>query len=473
MIKKPAQLTLLSNTVLAFIAFIGILVLVAIIGQRHPMRLDLTESKRYSISDQSQKIVQSLEDNIHIKAFYQEADLKGDQTRDLLETYRYYSKKVNYQIIDPDRDPSLAKHYQIRTYGTLVLEGFGKTQNITTADEESITNAILKLAQEQEKVVYFLTGHGDREISNFDKEGYSTAKSAIEKENFQVKTLNLLVDPKVPEDAALVVVANPRKPLFATELDALRQYLDQNGSIMFLLEPFADGGLPDFLKSYGILLESDIVVDTMSRVFGGSYLIPVVTEYGFHKITDGFNIACFFPTARSVFKAEARPETVDLTELASTSSYSWADTDFRFGQSQPPKFEESTDKQGPITVAVIVAVTQSTADSQNESDQKTDSQTSDNQDSPSQAKLAVFGDSDFANNNYFNLQGNSDFFLNTINFLAQQENLISIERPKTKSAPLTLSRSQSKLLFWVGLLLMPAVVLAAGLAVLRLRRKHR
>ena len=473
MIKKPAQLTLLSNTVLAFIAFIGILVLVAIIGQRHPMRLDLTESKRYSISDQSQKIVQSLEDNIHIKAFYQEADLKGDQTRDLLETYRYYSKKVNYQIIDPDRDPSLAKHYQIRTYGTLVLEGFGKTQNITTADEESITNAILKLAQEQEKVVYFLTGHGDREISNFDKEGYSTAKSAIEKENFQVKTLNLLVDPKVPEDAALVVVANPRKPLLATELDALRQYLDQNGSIMFLLEPFADGGLPDFLKSYGILLESDIVVDTMSRVFGASYLIPVVTEYGFHKITDGFNIACFFPTTRSVFKAEDSPRTVELTELASTSSYSWADTDFRFGQSQPPKFEQSKDKQGPITVAVIATVTQTTTDNEIESGRKTDLQTSKNENSPAQAHLAVFGDSDFASNNYFSLQGNSDFLLNSINFLAQQENLISIERPKPKSAPLTLSRSQSKLLFWVGLLLMPTVVLATGLAVFRMRRKHR
>ncbi|MGD8925159.1 MAG: Gldg family protein, partial [Syntrophobacterales bacterium] len=147
MTKKPTRIALLSNTALAFMAFIGILVLLAIIGQRHPMRLDLTERKRYSISKQSQKIVQSLKDNIQIKAFYQEGDLKGDQTRDLLETYLYHSKKINYQFIDPDREPSLAKHYQIRTYGTLVLEGFGKNQTITTVDEETITNAILKLSQ--------------------------------------------------------------------------------------------------------------------------------------------------------------------------------------------------------------------------------------------------------------------------------------------------------------------------------------
>jgi ABC-type uncharacterized transport system involved in gliding motility auxiliary subunit len=473
MTQKPAKLTLLSNTALAFIAFVGILVLVGFIGQRHPVRLDLTESKRYSISDQSQKIVQSLGDDILIKAFYQEADPNRNRTRDLLETYRYHSKKVNYQFIDPDREPSLAKHYQIRNYGTLVLEGFSKTQSITTADEESITNAILKLAQEQQKVVYFLTGHGEREINNFDKDGYSTAKSDIEKENFQVKTLNLLVDPRVPEDAALVVAANPQKPLLATELEAFRQYLDRNGSIMFLLEPFADGGLLDFLKTYGIIIQSDIVVDTMSRVFGASDLVPVVTEYGFHKITDGFNIACFLPTTRSVLPAEESPEAVDLTELASTSDYSWADSDFRFGQSEQPKFEQGKDKKGPITVAVVAAITPNTPDNDNESNQQPDSESSESKHSPGQAQLAVFGDSDFASNSYFSLQGNSDFFLNAINFLAQQENLIGIERPQPKSTPLTLSRFQGKLLFWIGLLLMPMVVLVSGLGVFSLRRKHR
>jgi ABC-type uncharacterized transport system involved in gliding motility auxiliary subunit len=473
MTKKSAQLTLLSSTALAFIAFVGILALVALIGQRHPMRLDLTEGKRYSISDQSQKIVRALEDDVQIKAFYQEGDFNRDQTRDLLETYRYYSKNLNYQFIDPDREPSLAKHYQIRTYGTLVLEGFGKTQSITTADEESITNAIMKLVQEQERVVYFLTGHGERGIANFDKDGYSTAKSAIEKENFQVKSLNLLVDPKVPVDAALVVIANPQKPLLATEQDALRHYLERNGSIMFLLEPFADGGLLEFLKTYAIILESDIVIDTMSRVFGASYLIPVITEYGFHKITDGFNIASFFPTARSVLPAEESPETVDLTELASTSDYSWADTDYRFGQSQPPKFQQGKEKQGPITVAIVAAITAKTPDNEKESNQPADPENSRSEPSPVQAHLAVFGDSDFASNSYFNLQGNSDFFLNAINFLAQQEDLIGIERPKPKSTPLTLSRLQGKLLFWVGLVLMPMVVVATGLAVFGMRRKHR
>jgi ABC-type uncharacterized transport system involved in gliding motility auxiliary subunit len=242
---------------------------------------------------------------------------------------------------------------------------------------------------------------------------------------------------------------------------------------MLLLEPFADGGLLAFLKTYGINLEADIVVDTMSRVFGASYLIPVVTQFGSHRITDEFNIACFFPTARSVFPAETRPEAVDLTDLASTSNYSWATTDFRFGQSEPLEFEGGRDKQGPIPLAVVAAITLETAEKEEENNQQPGPVNREIKHSPGQAHLAVFGDSDFASNTYFDLQGNSDLFLNTINFLAQQENLISIERPQPKSAPLTLSRFQGKLLLWVGLLLMPAVVLVSGLAVFRMRRKNR
>jgi len=473
MSKKPSKLILLSSTTLGTIAFVGILVLAALMGKYYSVRFDLTENKRYSISDQSQKIVKSLKDDINIKGFYQETDPNSMKTRDVLKTYQYYSKKINYQSVDPDREPDLAKHYQIRSYGTLVLEGFGKTQTVTTADEETITNAILKLIQEQERVVYFLTGHGDRDVSNFDKDGYSTAKATIERENFQVKVLNLLVDPKIPDDAALVVIAYPQKPLLKTELEALGQYLERNGRVMILLEPFSDGGLGNFLKDHGIIISSDIVVDTMSRVFGASYLIPVITEYGFHKITDGFNIACFFPTARSIGSAEDTSDNVNLTELALTSSHSWSETEFSLGQQSPPEFDESKDRKGPINVAVMADISTNSSETGKDSDQQTNAASSEATTSAEQGQLLVFGDSDFVSNNYFNLQGNSDFFLNSINFLAQQENLISIERPKTAGTPFFLSPSQERLLFWVGLLLMPMVVLASGIAVFRLRRKHR
>ena len=138
MATRSMRVRRLSNTAFGFVAFVGILVAVALIGQRHPLRVDLSESKRYTLSDQSRKILAGLKGEISIKAFFQEAGRNREQTRDLLETYRYQSKNIRYEFIDPDRYPTVVKHYQIRSYGTLVLEGFGKTQTVTAADEQSV-----------------------------------------------------------------------------------------------------------------------------------------------------------------------------------------------------------------------------------------------------------------------------------------------------------------------------------------------
>jgi ABC-type uncharacterized transport system involved in gliding motility auxiliary subunit len=458
----------LSNTAFGFVAFVGILVAIALIGQRHPLRVDLSESGRYTLSDQSKKILSGLKGDISIKAFFQEGGRNREQTRDLLETYRYQSKKIRYEFIDPDRYPTVAKQYQIRSYGTLVLEGFGKTQTVLTADEQSITNAIVRLSQEGEKVVYFLTGHGERDTTDIGKDGYATAKTAIEKEGFKVKSLNLLVEARIPEDAALVLIAGPQKPLLANETALLRQYLHQGGRIMVLLEPFADGGLSDLLKSYGFSLAADIVVDPMSRVFGATPFMPVITEYGVHKITEGFTVASIFPTARSVYTEEKSPPGVTLTELALTSPSSWAETEYQADSTKDLKFDEGKDKKGPVPLAAIAAIRDETGGA--EAQKKRAS----GEGSPGgEAQLAVFGDCDFASNTYFNLQGNGDLFLNAISFLGRQEDLISIQRPESGTAPLTLSRSQERILFWIGLFLMPLVVLAAGIVVFQMRRKHR
>lgn len=237
---------------------------------------------------------------------------------------------------------------------------------------------------------------------------------------------------------------------------------------MVLLEPFADGGLRDLLKSCGFLVVADIIIDPVSRVFGASPLMPVITQYGFHKITEGFTVACIFPTARSVNAEEKSQPGITVTELALTSPSSWAETEYQAGSTKELKFDEGKDRKGPVPVAAIAAMAleKGSAEAQGGG-------SSGKGPSRGEGHLAVFGDCDFASNTYFNLQGNGDFFLNTISFLGQQEDLISIQRSKSGAALLTLSRLQERILFWAGSLLMPLVVLAAGTAVFQTRRKHR
>ncbi len=474
-----------SQSVVSVLLFFGIIVFVALIGQRHPWRVDLTETGTYTLSEQTRKILDSLHEPVKITAFFAAGSPERQEAEDLLETYAYHTPKISYRFVDPDRDPGLARRYQVEDYGTLVLQGYGRKQTIMNADEESLTNAILKLTQKGQKRVYFLLGHGEHSIDDLNKQGYSSFKAALEKENYAVATLNLMHNKEVPRDAAVVVIAGPRKPLFAAEQRSLKRYLERGGRAMICLDPTFDGGLAGFVVSYGIELHNDDVIDKLSRVFGGSYLMPVVTQYGFHEITDGFDLATFYPEARSVRIAKKKPANVELTVLASTSENAWAETDLNKLAQGEASFDEGKDLAGPVPLMVLAQIrlagsSEHHGPGSRSPSPKTDATSTEKRNGATGARntvrkayLLVCGDSDFADNTHFGLSGNGDLALNIIDYLAQEEALITIEGRKSKSRPLVLTRQQGEALFWIPLLLIPLLVLGAGLLVYRVRRKQR
>jgi ABC-type uncharacterized transport system involved in gliding motility auxiliary subunit len=466
------------NAVLSSVVFLGILVFVILIAERHSWRLDLTESGQFTLSQQSRKILASIQEPVTIKAFFATAEQERSGVKDLLESYHYHNQQVSFEFLDPDRQPELARRYEIRSYGTLVLEGYQKTLPIQRADEESISNALLKLKRQQEKKVYFLIGHGERDIKDTSKNGYSSLVSALEKENYQVDAVNLLQSTGVPEDAAEVIIAGPRKPLLAAEIESLKQYLHKGGKLFVLLDPYQDGGLKDFLQSYGLQLYDDIVIDKLSRVFGGSFLMPVVTQYGVHKITEAFNIATFYPEARSIRPTSDAPEGVHREILASTSQEAWSEMDQDMLKKGQAGFDEKVDLPGPVPLTVLAEI--ETADLLNATrDAKADAEpTPQPQDvdvgsARQKAYLVVRGNSGFADNTHFGLSGNGDLFLNVANFLAEEETLITIEPREKKGQPLILTQNQARLLFWVSLVLVPFMILLAGFTVYRARRSQR
>ncbi|SMC23373.1 ABC-type uncharacterized transport system involved in gliding motility, auxiliary component [Desulfacinum hydrothermale DSM 13146] len=483
--QKKARRSLVygSNALVSTLVFLAILVFVALIAQRHPLRVDLTESGEFSLSEQSRKVVESLQEPVTIKAFFATASPQRLKTKDLLETYRYHNKKIRYEFVDPDRRPEVARQYEIRDYGTLVLEGFGRKETVLRADEEAITNALLKLSRKKKKKIYFLTGHGEHSLDEINKVGYSTVKSALEKENYTVEKLNLLQRENVPEDAAVLIVAGPHKPLFPEEVASLEAYVKRGGKVVVFLDPGLDGGLKDFVRSLGIQVGDDMVIDKLSRVFGGSYLMPVVTRYGAHKITEGFNVATFYSEARSVRPVKKPPEGVTVVTLATTSENAWAETDLDRLHRGEASFEEGQDAPGPVPLVVLAAVDTNKLSKSSSTQTAQEKAGREGRDEAGVAHaaetrlptgyLVVAGDSDFVDNTHFGLSGNGDFFLNTIHFLAEEETLITIEPRKKEGQTLILTQDQARLVFWVPLVLIPALVLAVGLGVYRMRRAQR
>jgi ABC-type uncharacterized transport system involved in gliding motility auxiliary subunit len=451
-----------TNLAIAAIAVLGIIALVEAISLRHSHRFDLTANKRYSLSPQSQQLLAELPQPVKVTAFYQDAQAARESAKDLLDQYAYYGKQFTYEFIDPDRNPGVAKRYGITSYGTIVLESGAKEEKVLAADEENLTNALLKIIREGKKVVYFLEGHGEHSINNAEREGYSEAKRAIESQNYEAKPLSLLTEGKLPDDASILIIAGPRKDLLEGELAEITRFIERGGKVMFLVNPEGPPGLTPYLADYGIQVVEGVVVDPVSRLFGADYLMPVITTYEEHPITKNFEVASFFPLALSVKTTDKMPERVSAQVLAKTSPNSWLERgqEERQGITRGEArlaYHEGYDEKGPVPVIAVATVTPRREGSTEQE--------------PKKARIVVFGDSDFASNNYLNLSGNRDLFLNTVSWLAEEENLIAI-RPKEGGSFFTpVTATQERLIFWLSMIVLPAVVVGSGVATYMWRRR--
>ena len=453
------------NLAIMVVVAFAIAIIVETLSYNHYKQFDVTGDRLNSLSAQTVQILKGLAKEgkkVQVTAFVRDSGRK--QFGDFLDLYTYETDHLQYNLIDLDKSPLLAKKFAVRTYGTLVVESGKNSQTVEAPGEQTITNAILKVTRTSKKTVYFLKGHGEGNISDPKKEGFSQGKRAIELENLQVKDLVLLRANEVPKDASVVIIAGPKKPVIEAERKMLADYIrKRSGSVLFLIDPQTDSKLEGFLKGFGVTLPKDMIVDRMSRLFGANELTPVITQYAKHKITEGFNEASFFPLARSVRVAKEGkpPRKIKAQVLAMTSPGSWAETDLETLAKGEAELDEKKDSKGPVPVGAIITVeTKEANPSEGDLGQN--------------ARLIVFGNSRFASNQYLGAAGNRDLFLNSLSWLAQQEDLISI-RPRSRqgSGPIFMSAAQSRAIFFLPVIVLPGLVLLSGFTVyMRRRKKH-
>ncbi len=466
--EKPTQrmtffrLKASSNMTAAILLVLVLAVVIALLSERHYFRWDLTASGEHTLSNMTLQALKTIKEPVTAKAFVKEPSEEASNVKKLLAAYQYHLKDMSFDLVDPDRNPALTRQYDIKSLNTVLLEGFGRTQTVKTPDEESLTNALVRISKAQTEKVYWVTGHGERPFKSTDPESLATIHQNLSSQNYEFEELTL-AQKDIPSDAALVIVAAPEKTLFPEEVASLKRFLVKGGSLLVFLEPYQDGGLKDFLKEYGLVLSSDIVVDKMSRVMGGDFLLPMIVTYGNHEITRNFRLLSFFSLARSVeVDKNVKKKGLTLTNLALTSQESWSETD-REALNQGKARLDGEDRQGPISLAVIVELDPKEAKAE-EIDQE-DKITG-------EGKLVVFGDADFASNKFVSLAGNNELITNTMNYLVGRKDLITIPEKQRPADHLMLTRNQGLLLFWVPVVLVPLLVIVLGLVVWRKRRSR-
>jgi ABC-type uncharacterized transport system involved in gliding motility auxiliary subunit len=466
------------TSALAILLVVGILVFAVLLGTRYSLRWDLTRNQSNSLSAVSRTLVKEVHKPLTLTAFIPEGSPERQRAREVLELYTRQNSKIKLQFLDPERDPIRADAAGFRRDGNVLLEYEGRKQLAENPTEESVSEALRRVLEKQQKKIYFLTGHGERSGPQ-ERRGYQVAQKALKNEGYELSELNLMRESDIPKDAALLIIAAPQKDLLANEVAALGRYLDRGGRVFLLLDPYHDAGLKNFLAGYGVILDDGMIFEINQLTQDRAILSPIVTQYQPHRITRNFALATIFPFARPLFlNKEVR--TATLVPLVETSSSSWEklgkDWQKDWQKNKKPLYDAKTDKKGPFTVAALVEP-KSTKKPEvaPQPPAKPDQKTSDPE-KPKEnlrAYLAVFGDADFAADEFFNQLGNGDLFLNTVNFLSAEENQIIIRKGSQNFEPLLLTSWKIFIVFLVSVILLPLAMLIAGVSVYLRRRALR
>jgi ABC-type uncharacterized transport system involved in gliding motility auxiliary subunit len=466
--KDREKLRLISSSHLtaAILLVLVLMVIITLLSKRHYVMWDLTSTGEHTLSPKTIQLLKNVKEPVTIKAFVRVGFKEAEDAKKLLSSYSYQAPYITYGLIDPERNPAVARRYNVKNINTFILEGYERSQTIRIADEETITNALLRLMKGERQRVYWVSGHGERAFKGSEPETLSRLQEDFSSEDFEFSEVHLMRE-DIPKDASLVVVAAPDKRLLPEEVASLRRYLLQGGRIIIFLEPFKNGGLENFIKSYGIRITDDIVVDKMSRVMGGDYLLPMVANYGTHEITKDFRLTSLFFTARTVEPGDEQRGGLTLTALAYTSPDSWSETD-RQSLDEGTVPDDKGDKRGPLSLATIVEL----EPPMRKVDREKREQGSQENRITGKGRLAVFGDVDFASNRFFDIAGNGDFVRNTINYLVGRGELITIKKRHRPIEPLMLTQTQGRVVFWLPVVVMPLIVLILGIVVWRQRRSR-
>lgn len=464
-----------------------LLVIIAVLGaanwlaNRHNKSYDSTANKRFSLSEQTAKVVKGLNRDVTITYFDKTTEFS--RARDLLDRYNNLSTRLHIDYVDPDKKPQIAKAAGVRTYGSIYVDSGMRKEEAKSLTEEDITGALIRSLKSGERNVCFVSGSGEHSMDESGRTGYSSVKESLEKNNYKTRTVSLLQagsattpaavklgqpaappaanmpKPEVPKDCTVLVVAGPKYDYTQPEVDAIKAYVESGGRALFLIDPPLKLGREDYsgspalaavIQSWGVTLEKDLALDTsgVGQIFGLGPEVPLVTSYESQPIVrDLKETATAFPLARTMDVKS--PDKGTAEKLFSTGANSYATTRIN---SAEIRIDPKTDKKGPLTLGAAGTYNNPGGDRSKE------------------GRFVVVGSSNWLTNNILRFNGNRDLFLNMMNWLSSDEDLISIRPKEAEDRRLNITGRQMSVLFYSSMVFLPLIVVLSGFAVWARRR---
>jgi ABC-type uncharacterized transport system involved in gliding motility auxiliary subunit len=428
---------------------LGVVSAAGVLSQRHDWQWDATQNGRHTLSLASQNVLREMPGPVSVAAYatLQDAQL-GDlrrPIRDFVARYQSLKPDLTLSFVDPSMQPELARTAGVRANGELVLSYGGRSEHLTTLNEQDFSNTLMRLARERERLVMSVSGHGERRLDGGAPHDLGELGRQLAYKGFRSAASSLALEPEVPAGISVLLLTQPRTPIPPGEVDKIRRYLARGGSLLWLLEPGSLQGLQPIAEALGLALMTGVVVDPAAGEAGLEPTTAVAAQYGPHAVTAQFDLITLFPRARAVGMND--DPGWHATPLIETSVRAWVENGVADAQAM---FNQGQDIPGPVVIGWAL-----------EREQEEIKQ-----------RVVVIGSGDFLANAYLGHAGNLDLAINLFNWLAGDARLITIQPKSTLDATLNIGKTGATILASVFLVMLPLSFFAASVFVWRRRRNN-
>jgi len=451
------------SKILSHPALRNLLLLVVLLGTslglgylttEYRVQQDLTHNANNSLAPASVEALEQLGGPVNITVYATEFDAQHGNIRkiiiEFLSLYQRYKSDINLVFIDPEKEAELTRSANIRLNGEMVIEYAGRSEHLTTINEQIVTSTLLRLAHSSDQIVMYLDGHGERKLDGIANHDLGSLFGAKLKQNgFHLNSLNLALAQEVPDNASVLVITQPQLDLMPGEVDKLLRYVERGGNLLWLLDPEPLHGLDPLAEKLGLLLPPGIVIDPAASGMNAPTSWSLGATYPPHAITRNFDLITAFPSARPLIWNE-NPEWQHHV-LVEVASRGWVSRGMSTSKSptKQPAFNKRQDTPGPVIVAMAL---QRNIDNREQ-------------------RIVVVGNGAFLANSYAGNGGNVDLGMNMVNWLTGEEHLITLQPRATKDSSLILSKTELNAISISFLLVLPLMLMGVGSRIWWKRRR--
>ncbi len=406
------------------------------LAARLPAQWDVTQNKLNSLDKGSVDVLRQMSGEIRITVYVAQQDAKFGDVRKLIREfialYQRYKSDISLTLVDPVKDAEAMRKARVQGNGEMVVEYAGRSEHITTLNEQTLTSALLRLAHSKDQLLMYVSGHGERRLdgtANFDLGEFG---KRLQQNGYRIAPLNLTIAQDVPDNANVLVITQPQTNLFKGETEKILRFIERGGNVLWLLDAEPLRGLEPVAEKLGLILTPGVVIDPAAQEMNAPADWTLGTGYAPHAITQNFDLITVFPFARALGMEDNHGWERHI--LVEGAMHGWVSTN------HDQHFNKNRDIPGPVNLALALHRTVADRDQ----------------------RVVVVGSGSFLANAYSGNGGNLDLGVNMVNWLANEERLITIAPQTAKDGTLTLSKHQLTVLSVVLLVVLPLLLIGVG-----------